>query len=476
MVKVSVIIPVYNYGIYLKKAIDSVLAQTFTDYEFIIVDDGSTDDTSQILKEYRDIKNIKIIIHNKNKGLIVSCDEAIKASNGEYIIRLDADDYFDENALLVLSNILDNNPEIGLVYPDYFLISEEGKIMDYVRLPQVDEDVKLLDLPANGAGTMFRRSCYDVVGGYDLNLKCQDGYDLWLKFLNRFKVYNVNLPLFYYRRHSFNLTLNTEKILETRRYIKQSFVDNKFKGSKPKVLGIIPARAYDYCEYLAIRKLGDKPLIAFTIEEALKTEMMDKVVFTPEGKNIAEKALNYGVEVIERPSELTKGGIERTVLYILDKLKKENYQPDIVTVLYINSPFKKAKHITEAINTLLIYDTDSVISVCEDLKFHYQHDTHGLKPLFQKRLLRLEKESLYEENGAIYVSRSDVVTEQNFLGERIGHILMNAEESIHIDSEYDFWLAEQRVKKSKVIPSRDGSKEMPRLNSLQKVIRSNQDE
>lgn len=452
MTKVSVIITAHNYGKYLKQAIESVLKQKFNDYELMIVNDASTDNTLQVLKEYENKERIKIINHLENKGLIVSCDEAIKVSTGEYVVRLDADDYFDENALLVLSNILDSDSEIGLVYPDYFVITEEGKILDHVRLPKVNEEIKLLDLPANGACTMFRRSCYDAVGGYDLSLRCQDGYDLWLKFMNRFTVYNVNLPLFYYRKHCSNLTHNTEKILETRKYVKQSFVDNKFKGSKPKVLGIIPARAHDYCEYLAIRKLGDKPLIAHTIGEALKTEMLDKVIFTTEDKRIAEVAQNYSVEIIMRPSELTKAYVEKTVLYILDKLKEKNYQPDAVAILHVNSPFKKAKHIDEAINTLLIYNTDSVISVCEDLKFHYQHDTNGLKPLFQKRLLRFEKESLYEENGAIYVSRSDVVNEQNFLGTKIGHILMNREESIHIDSEFDFWLVGQMLGRN-----RDGS-------------------
>ncbi len=449
MPKISVIIPVYNYGKYLRQAVQSVLSQQFADYEIIIINDGSTDNTAEVLKEFENYPKIKLITHKENRGLIRSCQEAIELSMGEYIIRLDADDYFDENALLVLSNVLDSNPEVGLVYPDYFLISEEGKLLNHIRLPKVEEEVKLLDLPANGAGMMFRRSCYEVIDGYDSSLRVEDNYDLWLKFLNRFRVYNVNLPLFYYRRHGSNMTLNSEKILEARRYIKQSFVTRELKEIKPKVLGIIPARAHDYCDYLAIRKLGGKSLIAYTIEEALKTELLDKIVFTTEDKGIAELAQNYGVEVIMRPPELTRTYVEMTVFYILDKLKEANYDPEIIAILHVNSPFKKAVHIAEAINSLLIYDVDSVISVCEDRKFHYQHGTHGLKPLFQKRLLRLEKEALYEENGAIYVVKRDVVTEQNLLGKRIGHILMTEEESIRINREYDFWLAGQLVKREK---------------------------
>ncbi|MFC2020406.1 glycosyltransferase [Chloroflexota bacterium] len=449
MAKISVIIPVYNYGKYLKEAVESVLSQQYTDYEIIIVNDGSTDNTTEVVKEFENHPRIKLITHQENLGLAPSCHEAIEASASDYIVRLDADDYFDENALLILANILDSNPEAGLVYPDYFLISEEGKLLDYVRLPKSGKEVKLLDLPANGAGTLFRRSCYEAVGGYDLSLRVEDNYDLWLKFLDRFKVCNVNLPLFYYRRHGSNMTLDSEKILEARRYIKQSFLDRELNRPKPKVLGIIPARAHDYCDYLAIRELGGKPLIAYSIEEALKTELLDKVVFTTEDKSVAEVARNYGVDVIMRPAEMAKGYVEKSALYVMDKLKKMDYHPEIVVVLHINSPFKKAENITEAINTIMIYDVDSVISVCEDRKFHYQRDIHGLRPLFEKRLLRLEKEDLYEENGAIYVSKKEVITEENFLGKSIGHILMPEEVSTRINNEYDFWLAEQAVKKRK---------------------------
>lgn len=450
MVKDSVIIITYNYGRYLKRAIESILNQTFKDFELIIVDDGSTDNTKEILKKYEGNEKIKIVTHTENKGLVASCIEAINASKGEYIIRLDADDYFDENALLVLSIFLDNHPNVGLVYPDFFQISEGGGILDYTRLPKIGEDVKLLDIPCNGAGAMFRRSCYDAVGGYNPNIRYQDGYDLWIKFINRFKIANINLPLFYYRKHPSSITSHPEKLLQARRSIKKIFLEEKLKGKSLRIVCIIPARVHDYCDYLAIRNLNGKPLIAYTIEEALKTKLFDKVIFTTEDEKIAEVVSKYDVEVILRPEELAKPKIpvEPTITYVLDRLKKSGYVPDAVVLLHVNSPLKKEEHITEAINTLLIFGTDSIISVCEDLKFHYQHAIDGLRPLFEKRLLRLEKEALYEENGAIYVSWTNVITMENFLGERIGHIVMTPEESVHIDSEFDFWLAEQILKKS----------------------------
>ncbi|MFC2066182.1 glycosyltransferase [Chloroflexota bacterium] len=448
MPRVSVIVPVYNYGSYLRQAIQSVLSQKFDDYEIIIVNDGSTDNTAVILEEFKSRPSIKLITHQENKGLVQSCHDAIENSMGEYIIRLDPDDYFDENALSVLANVLDSDSEVGLVYPDYFLVSESGVILDYVRLPRVSEEVKLLDMPANGAGTMFRRSCYNAVGGYDLSLRCQDGYDLWLKFIRRFKVYNVNLPLFYYRRHRSNLTQDVDYLLTTRRYIKERFTDEE-GIARPVSVGIIPVRVHDFCDYLALRDLNGEPLIAYTIKEALRARHLRRVVVATEDERIAAVARSYGAEVVIRSPELTRGPIEHTVLHILDKLKEESFSPETVAVIHVNSPFKKAEHIDEAINTLAIFGVDSVISSCEDGKYHYQHGANGLIPLFEKRLLRLEKEVLYEENGALFVSMTRVITRENLLGKRIGHITMTEQESIHIDTEFDFWLAQQIMKEGR---------------------------
>ncbi len=136
---------------------------------------------------------------------------------------LDADDYLDENALLVLSNILDIHPQIGLVYPDYFLVDESGAIIEVIRRKKIGQDVELLDLPALGACTMIREECLLEIGGYSEEFKCQDGYDLWLKFIESFNPYNVNIPLFYYRQHPSNLTKNKSHILKTRRCIKRTF-------------------------------------------------------------------------------------------------------------------------------------------------------------------------------------------------------------------------------------------------------------
>ena len=159
MPKVTVYIPTHNYGRYLKAAIESVLKQTMTDWELLVIDDGSTDNTQEVLAEYENHPLIHIIAQ-ENKGLNVSNNVAIRLSRAKYIMRLDADDYLDENCLLILANILDQKPEVGLVYPDYYHVDEGGEIIEMVRRKKIGEEVELLDLPAHGACSMTRKEIF----------------------------------------------------------------------------------------------------------------------------------------------------------------------------------------------------------------------------------------------------------------------------------------------------------------------------
>lgn len=451
MVKVTVYIPTHNNSRYLNQAINSVLNQKFSDWELIVIDDGSTDNTRDILRAYENNHKIKII-YQENKGLTITNNIALRISNGEYIIRLDGDDYLDENTLLVLSNILDKHPEIGLVYPDWYNITEDGEIVDIERRNKVDETV-LFDIPAHGACTMIRKSCLIELGGYNEQIHCQDGYDLWIRFIGKYKVYNVNCPLFYYRKHSKNMTGDKQKIIDTRRSIKRDFVEKRFKDKVLKVAGIIPVRGYsDYYADLALKDINGKKMIDYTIEASLQSNLLDKVILTTNDDNILEHCKKYEKIIqIKRPNELCKvnSDIKDTLVYVLDKLEKDNYIPDAVMTLYINCPLRRTKHIEKAIDTMMIFDLDKVISVCEDPSKHYQHHSQGLKPLFHSRKLRLEREYLYEENSAVYLTKTKFIKANNFTG-TLGHIIMLKEESLNIHDEFDFWVAEKILKEKRL--------------------------
>ncbi|MEW6183474.1 MAG: glycosyltransferase [Bacillota bacterium] len=448
MPKVTIYIPTYNYGKYIKQAIESVLRQSHDSWELIVIDDASMDETGAVLSTFEGHPKVRILVNQQNLGLTRNCNRAIELSCGEYIMRLDADDYLDENALLVLSNTLDRNPEVALVYPDYWTISENGEILRLERRSKVNDEIELMDVPAHGACSMIRKSCLLDLGGYNEDIRCQDGYDLWLRLIRKYPVSNVNLPLFYYRQHSGSLTTYTDRILRTRQRIKRDFVERQDMPPL-KVLAVIPVRGAETANGLPLgmRRIAGKPLMDYTVQAALESKALDRIAVTSDNRQVLEHAASFpDVETVYRSPELARMHfpIEPTVLHVLNKLKENSgYVPDAVLLLYVNAPLRQARHIQKAIDTLQIFSCDSVISVREDDSFFYRRRKHGLEPLIRERRLRLEKEMLYAENGAIVLSKTETITQSKFVGSTVSHILMSREESFQIDSEFEFWLVEQ---------------------------------
>jgi len=447
MPKVTVYVPTYNYGAYLKEAVDSVLRQNYDDWELIIIDDGSTDDTPEVLAQFKGNPKIRIY-HQENQGLTKTNNKAIKLAQGKYIMRLDADDYLDDNALLVLANVLDHKAEVALVYSDYYIISEEGELLRLERRNKVYEDDQLLDLPSHAACAMLRKSCLVELGGYNEEIPRQDGYDLWLRLIQKYQVDNVNLPLFYYRRHAGSMSASMDKILRTRQQIKRAFAA-KLGKKPPRVLAIIPVRddATPTCLPTALRPLAGKPVLDYTINAAVESGVLDKIVVTSDSQAILEYAEHFtGIKAISRSKELAKprSPIEPTVIYVLSELeKREEYKPDAVMLLFITSPLRESRHIQKAIDTLQIFKCDSVVSVYENNGYFYRHGKHGLEPIIKERKLRLERETFYADNGAILLSRVNAVSPESFIGRTVSHIQMTPEESFQIDTDFEFWLVEQ---------------------------------
>ena len=273
---VTVYITNYNYGKFIKKAINSVLNQTFKNYELIIIDDGSKDKSVEIIKEFQNKKNIKII-YQKNKGLVVSNNLALRLSKAKYIMRLDSDDWLDPHALEIMSNILERDKRISLVFPDYYEVDKNGKILRQMRRHNFKK-VKLFDQPAHGACTMIRKENLLDIGGYDEEFNCQDGYYLWLKFIKKYVVRNVNLPLFYYRQHEKSLSKNNKRILLNRSKIISKL---QIKEKNKKILAILPIRGLKLNpNSLVLKKLKNKPLVFFTIESILGSKLINKLVVT----------------------------------------------------------------------------------------------------------------------------------------------------------------------------------------------------
>ncbi|RKY31599.1 MAG: hypothetical protein DRP67_02325 [Candidatus Omnitrophota bacterium] len=191
--KVSVIMAVYNGEKYLKECIDSILNQTFSDFEFIIINDGSTDKTEEILQDFKD-ERIRIVNNKENLGLTKSLNIGLSISKGKYIARIDVDDIALPQRLEKQVKFLDENQDVGLVGTWFYVIDEEGKIIGKEKYPINDAEIRKVLLKGNpffSSSVMFRKECIEKAGKFrEEFIRAQD-YDLWLRISEKYKVANI---------------------------------------------------------------------------------------------------------------------------------------------------------------------------------------------------------------------------------------------------------------------------------------------
>ena len=194
--KVSVIMSVYNGERYLREAIDSILNQTFKDFEFIIVDDGSIDRTLEILKEYAEKdERIRIITNSENIGLTKSLNKAIKFAKGKYIARMDADDISLPERLEKQIEFMEKNPEVGLLGTAYYETNQEGEIIGRRNFSITNEKLKKVLIKYNPffhSSVMIKKTILDKVGLYNENIPTAQDYDLWFRIAKNYKLANLS--------------------------------------------------------------------------------------------------------------------------------------------------------------------------------------------------------------------------------------------------------------------------------------------
>ena len=207
MSTVSVIIPAYNQGNYLGEAIQSVLDQTYPEFEILVVDDGSTDNTADIVHSFDDVRIY--YIYQENRGLSASRNTGIRNSKGEYLTFLDSDDLFLPEKLTLLTSELIKKPEVGFVAGQAIPINEHGqrvgKIFD-TPLPK-DPSRLLMGNPLHVGSVMLRRCWQEKVGYFDEGLRSYEDWDLWLRLgLAGCKMEWIPKPVSLYRFHTAQMT------------------------------------------------------------------------------------------------------------------------------------------------------------------------------------------------------------------------------------------------------------------------------
>jgi len=204
---VSIVIRVYNRERYIGRAIESVLSQTYTDFDLLVWDDGSTDKTAQVAIEYaKKDRRVRIAFYN-HRGAVKALKSALADTFGTYLCWVDSDDMLAPTALEETVAVLEEIPTVGMVYTDYQLINASDRIIGFgnrCRTPysKMLSDFKIFQF------RLIRRSVFDETGGIDGSFRYAEGYDLCLRIAELTDVYHIPKPLYFYRINEDSVSQN----------------------------------------------------------------------------------------------------------------------------------------------------------------------------------------------------------------------------------------------------------------------------
>jgi len=267
--RLTILLPAYNAGPYLREAIDSILGQSYTDFEFLIINDGSVDDTPEIIASYADPR-IKAI-HQPNKGLITTLNEGIMMATGDIIARMDADDVCLPDRLKIQMNFLAANPDYVLVGSEAEIMDKDGNyLMPLVPIGHTDEEIRhRVDdkVPFIHPCVMFRKEAVIKAGLYPKNALDFEDHLLWKNLLGIGKVCNLSVSLLKVRFNPESVTIDEKwrgrRFLEIRKKsVHNGFVAEEDGQELKEIMRTQNFGAYRKASYYALigkKYLWNKP-------------------------------------------------------------------------------------------------------------------------------------------------------------------------------------------------------------------------
>lgn len=202
--RVSIILPTYNDAEYLPGAIESVLTQTERNLELIVVNDGSTDNTADILSRYDHLPQVRVI-HRENGKLPRALNTGFGAAHGEFLTWTSTDNYMASQMVERLADTLDAHPDVGMVYADWEVIDDAGHVLATVETAPFDRDLLMRENYIN-ACFMYRRKCQETVGLYDPTYYLAEDWEYWWRISARFNVMHLPEVLYQFRTRTGSLT------------------------------------------------------------------------------------------------------------------------------------------------------------------------------------------------------------------------------------------------------------------------------
>ncbi|MDX1366006.1 glycosyltransferase [Pseudomonas sp.] len=202
---VSVLMPVFNGEKYLAKAMSSILSQTFRDFELLVLDDGSADDSLKILREFEVLDSRIRLTTRENRGLIATLNELVVQARGKYMARMDTDDIALPGRFARQLDFLEKNPSVVCVGGSFDIIDGAGRYLTTLKQPQLNAEIQKLMLVGhvaiNHPTVMVRSATMRAVGGYDARYEAAEDYDLWLRIGEIGELANLSEVVLKYRLH-----------------------------------------------------------------------------------------------------------------------------------------------------------------------------------------------------------------------------------------------------------------------------------
>lgn len=201
---ISVVMPTYNQAHFLPEALDSVFAQTYRDFELIVVNDGSTDSTADILDEYQRTYTFSVI-NQENRRLPASLNTGFAEAKGDYLTWTSSDNLMLPNMLTTLASVLDAEKALGLAYADRYFMDDDGVDLGVFPLPEYDRYL-ILHINMVHCCFLYRRECMERVGSYDDTFIFGEDWEYWTRISQFYKMKRIPHPLYRYRLHRQSMT------------------------------------------------------------------------------------------------------------------------------------------------------------------------------------------------------------------------------------------------------------------------------
>ena len=436
--KVLVYILNHNYGKYIEQSIESVLSQSYKDFKILIIDDGSNDNSKKILKNYEKHSKIKIV-YQKKIGMVKSIIKSINLTNSKYFVRLDADDWLHKDFLKLSVKNIESKKKIGLVFPDYFEVDINGKIQNRIIRNKFNKRNTLMDFPAHGACTLFRRESYNKTRGYSKNIKAQDGYDIWIKMIKKFEVKNINKPLFFYRQHQNNLTKNIKNILDNRYKILEG---QSVSNDNKKTLAFIPILEEDEKNLFSFKKFRGKKLIDIVLNKASNSKKINQICVSTNSSKLINyiylknKKLQKKVKIHPRTTN-KDNNLANALMNYLHKNNSKKFSS--IAVLTIEYPLTTKVEIDAAINSLNIFNANAVESVVNINNIFYYNFKNGMK-IWGNKIIKKERDNIYIRKGGITVldKKEFLKTKKIIKTKKLAHLLMHPISSLNYQELIEF--------------------------------------